>query len=798
MSATMDPDFSVVIAAKDEADNLGPVLAEIEAEMAGSGPFEIIVVDDGSTDQTAERVLERQAAFPAIRLVRHAYGRGKSAALASGIAAARGRWIVTMDADGQDDPKEALKLLETLRGAPGVSPMVAGTRRRRRDGRWRLIATRLANGIRQGLLQDDCPDSGCGLKAFERELFLKFPVFEGLHRFLPALAKAQGHPVVNVPIEQRPRMSGESRYSNLGRAAVGLFDLFGVAWLIARTRPERQREPAPIAAVPNKRVGLFAYIVLALYALLMFAPGQSALPPMDRDESRYAQATAQMLETRDFIDIRYQDQERHLQPAGIYWLQAASVAIFSDVADRAIWANRLPSLVSAILAVLMTAWIGAMAFGRGAGILAAIGMASCLLLGVEARMAKIDATLLATTLAAQGVLLRAYLNRGERLERGLVLLFWGALGLGLMLKGPIILLMVGGAALGTSLWDRSIGWLKVLRPAYVLLTLAIVLPWLAAITIRTDGAFLSEALGHSMLNKVGTAQQAHGAPPGYHLLMLPLMFWPMALFAVPAGLFAWANRRLPAVRFMLCWILPTWVVFEAVATKLPHYMLPAYPAIACLAGAALLSPRLWPARRWARLALAGLIGLIVLVGAAVALAPAIVGLQYGSTMPVGSVLISLVVLGLWALASRTAFKGQAGRSTALVAAFAGLALLPLTFGDVLPSLQRIWLSRAIDVRFDAVKPCPGSVLASAPYAEPSMVYLTATATRLVNGEQAAAHVLADPACAVALVGGGEEAKFMAALGNAGRTPEALSKVSGLNYSNGRTQTLTFYRLPRGN
>ncbi|MFZ5668027.1 MAG: glycosyltransferase [Pseudomonadota bacterium] len=783
------PEVSVVIAALDEADNIGPVLDEIEAVFAAGAPFEIVVVDDGSTDATADVVAARAQASPRIRLVRHGRRRGKSAALGTGVAAASGRFVVTMDADGQDDPAEALKLVQALTAAPEPRPMVAGIRRSRRDGAARLVATRLANGLRQALLRDDCVDSGCGLKAFERDLFLRFPMFEGLHRFLPALAKAQGHPVLSIPIEQRPRMSGESKYTNLGRAAVGLFDLLGVAWLVSRTRPER----APQAGVRPAGVGAMTYAALAVFALLMFAPGQASLPPFDRDESRYAQAVVQMLDSGDYVDIHFQDRARHLQPAGIYWLQAAAVTVFSDPDARAIWAHRLPSLLAAIAAVLLTAGIGGRAFGRGPGIAAAVILGASLLLNVEAHMAKIDATLLAVVLGVQGLLLRAYLDR-QRLSPGAAALFWLLLGAGIMLKGPLILLFASLTAITLTLWDRSAAWLMRLRPWMVVLTALVVAPWVMAISARTDGAFLQEALGRSLWHKVGSSQQGHVGPAGYHLMMFGLVFWPGAIFALLAAPWVWVKRREPAVRFMVAWIAPAWIVFEIVATKLPHYVLPTYPALAMLAGAALLAGDRPILRGWRRagMALAG--GFVAFVGTLLIVAVGWAAIEYDSARPGLAALACAIAAGLWLWVCWRLARGRRDVATLAAAVAASAALLPATFGGVAPSLQRLWLSRSIDARFDAVRPCPDSVLASAPYAEPSMVFLVGTSTRLTRGEGAADHLLADPKCGVALLAAEEETRFLARLAAAGASARPLASISGRNYADGRELTLTFYRL----
>jgi 4-amino-4-deoxy-L-arabinose transferase-like glycosyltransferase len=215
----------------------------------------------------------------------------------------------------------------------------------------------------------------------------------------------------------------------------------------------------------NTRPRYLPYLLLLLLSLALFVSGQASLPPLDRDESRYTQATAQMFETGNFVDIRFQDQPRYLQPAGIYWLQAASVSLLSAPEHRDIWAYRVPSLIGATLAVLLTAWIGNLLFGAPVGFVAAVLMAVSLILGVEARMAKIDAVLLTTVLTAQAALAKIYLESTADREPSLgwVAAFWLALGVGLMLKGPIILLVVFGTILLLTITERRVAWLRRLR-----------------------------------------------------------------------------------------------------------------------------------------------------------------------------------------------------------------------------------------------------------------------------------------------------------------------------------------------
>ncbi len=234
--------LSVVIAVYNEAENVGAVVAELTSALASAGPSEIVFVDDGSTDNTGDALAS--CASGRMRVLRHDRRCGKTAALRTGIGAARGEWIGTMDGDGQNDPRDLVAMLELGRAAArGPAPLVAGVRLRRHDGLSRRIATRFANGFRQAVLADHCPDSGCGLKAFRGGDFLRLPAFEGMHRFLPALFQLYGHPLVCHPVTHRPRMKGRSKYTNWGRALVGIGDMLGVIWLRSRThRPGQVTE----------------------------------------------------------------------------------------------------------------------------------------------------------------------------------------------------------------------------------------------------------------------------------------------------------------------------------------------------------------------------------------------------------------------------------------------------------------------------------------------------------------------------------------------------------------------------
>lgn len=236
--------MSIVIAVLDERDNLPFVCKELAEACQSLPPSEIVFVDDGSRDDTVA-VLQRMRVdcLPNLRVLSHDHRCGKSAALRTGITAAQGEWIATIDGDGQDDPRELEALLRLARSANGTPPLVVGVRTRRKDGWSRRFATRFANGLRRRLLRDDCPDTGAPIKLFQRDAFLRLPQFEGLHRFLPALFGSYGVPLVCHPVTHRPRLHGQSKYTNFNRALVGIRDLLGVIWLRNRTRlPKSVRE----------------------------------------------------------------------------------------------------------------------------------------------------------------------------------------------------------------------------------------------------------------------------------------------------------------------------------------------------------------------------------------------------------------------------------------------------------------------------------------------------------------------------------------------------------------------------
>jgi dolichol-phosphate mannosyltransferase len=236
---TATPALSVVVPVFNEQDNVAPLVGEILAALRGRAPadggdFEIVYVDDHSKDATLATLQRLKAEVPELRVIRHVVQSGQSTAIRNGVKAARGEWIATLDGDGQNDPADIPKLLAQRANADAAVKLFAGWRVDRRDSGSKRWASKWANAIRSRMLRDDTPDTGCGIKLFERAAFLELPYFDHMHRYLPALMQRAGFKTVSVPVNHRHRSSGVSKYNNLNRALVGIADLRGVAWLIRR------------------------------------------------------------------------------------------------------------------------------------------------------------------------------------------------------------------------------------------------------------------------------------------------------------------------------------------------------------------------------------------------------------------------------------------------------------------------------------------------------------------------------------------------------------------------------------
>ena len=532
-------------------------------------------------------------------------------------------------------------------------------------------------------------------------------------------------------------------------------------------------------------------LLAALVALLAGLPVLALLPPLDRDESRYAQATSQMLETGDYVDIRFQDEPRWKKPVGIYWMQAAAVAATSGVESRAIQPYRIPSILGAMLAAAACAWVGAAMFGARAGFLAGAMLGASFLLSTEAGIAKTDAMLCGAVTLAMAALARIYLatRAGEPPKRPHKLLFWSALGLSILVKGPIGLVVIVPAMLLLSLWDRNIAWLRRLGWGWGLPLVALIVgPWALAITIATDGGFWREAIGGDLAPKLAGGHESHGAPPGTYLGLIALTFFPAALLLPAAVATAWTRRAEPAIRFLVCWLVPAWLIFELTPTKLVHYNLPVFGALALLAAAALTRP----VGRWSRY-----VGAVLTVVVGVLLAAAVVagltefGRSTAQTWATITIVFSVLagLIGAFLLLHRAPAPALIASLVLGVVAHGALAgtlrqLKPLS---VSPRLQQV-LERA-DLHPRQGRPGP---VAIAGFHEPSFVFLTGRDTELTDAE-GAARALAQGRPAI--VEERQAQGFREAAARLGVTGRSVGVVNGHNYSQGDDVSLTVYAPP---
>ena len=544
---------------------------------------------------------------------------------------------------------------------------------------------------------------------------------------------------------------------------------------------------------PASRVAAWAhgwrqYAWLSALALLYFAPGIASLPPTDRDEARFVQATRQMLESDDYVRIRFQDKPRHKKPAGAYWLQAAAVHAVAEPSTRAMWPYRLPSLLAAWATLLIGFRLARGLVGAETALVAATILGTTAVLVAEAHLAKADAALLLTVVVAQGILGQAYVGarRSDPApSTATAMTLWLALGVGILVKGPVLPGVFAATVLALAVADRGARWLWRLRPIMgAALCAAVTAPWFIAVQQATDGAFIAQAVGEDILPKLLGVHESHGGPPGFYAVTSFASFWPWSLWTVPALLHAWTNRRRPDVRFFLAWLLPSFAVLELAPTKLPHYVLPLFPALAAL------------------------VALLLRDGVAAVLArrPRLVGLGFAAWLVVGAALSAVVIAGPIYFDGRPSFTALLAAGLAIVViatawreglnamAQRWLALplvaalgFPLFLGFVFPSIDNLWVSVRLGRAIASVRP-PGSSTANllvVDYNEPSLVFLQGTATQLVAADTAAARWIEDCA-AVAVVRERSDPAFHAAMAVRGADAvEPATEVTGFNYSNGK-------------
>ncbi len=540
--------------------------------------------------------------------------------------------------------------------------------------------------------------------------------------------------------------------------------------------------------------GWRGYVLIGLLALTSALMGAGRMPVLDRDEARFAQATRQMLETGDYVRIRVQNDERNKKPIGIHWLQSAAVEAASPLTQRLneIWPYRLPSAIGAALAAMAALWAGRALLPRRVAFLGAALFASCMLLGAEGMIAKTDAALAGFTTVTMAALARLYAPTSPSAPpKALALIFWIALGCGVLIKGPVTPLVAALTLGALIIWERRWDWMKPLAwwPG-PLLAVLIVAPWMIAIGAATQGRFFIEAVSADLAPKLTGGSEGHAAPPGFHLVLLPFLIFP-ATFALPgAARLGWRVLRAKShdeadahLRFLVAWIVPSFVLFEILPTKLPHYPLPTYPALALLCAAALVTAT---RERWRTTTLVG-ITLFALAGAVL-----VAALAAGATFLPGDTdadlrrAITAGLIGALVLAAAIAALVLVPRPSLRVAAAIAAALVfSYSLRDrILPEARTLHVSAEATAALTRARLLPREdrQLWVAGYRETSLVFDTRTSIRLATPEEVGAQAALGDALLI------ESRALAAADAELARRGLIFARqaapVRGLNYGNG--------------
>ena len=533
---------------------------------------------------------------------------------------------------------------------------------------------------------------------------------------------------------------------------------------------------------------------LVIVLLLAWLPAFVALPPLDRDESRFAEASRQMVDTGNYIDIRFASGPRYNKPIGIYWLQSFTAKIAGARLRASIQIYRAPSLIGGMLSTILLWFCARGAASRRVAFVSALLLGTTLLLSTESVIATTDACLLVAVIAAQSVLLRVYL--AARQERpaphtGLVMAGWFAVGIGVLLKGPVILAVLAVTIIALSISDRDISWLrgtKAIRGAS--LALVLVLPWAVAIGFASHGAFYEQSLGQDFAAKIMGGRESHGAPPGYYLIETAIAFWPATLLLIPTLASAIDRRREPLVRFLLAWSVGVWLMFEIAPTKLPHYILPAYPALAFLCGLWVVQSAGSDENRLSgplRIASA----VLFIIGVAVAAAACLYGpVRFGGNVRPPLIAAAGIAAAVACAAGFLFLRKRIWPATCLAVACAVAFDMVLGIA-VVPQLRDLWLSPRAAALVSANRRAGDTPPVITGYVEPSLVFLLGPDTRI-----AAAAIAARDAGSggLALVEARAVPEFFAGATSQGLAAKPLGSVRGLDYSTGRNEQITLYRI----
>jgi len=563
------------------------------------------------------------------------------------------------------------------------------------------------------------------------------------------------------------------------------------------------------------------YFWLVLLCLAIYLPGIATLPVLDRDSSHFAQATRQMLETGNYFQIRYQDITRYQKPPGINWLQALSVKAFSSSESNKIWPYRIPSLIGGCLSVLLTFAFARRFYQKETAFLAAALLACTLLLSIESHLAVIDASLLSSVVLMQGALWLIYKNSFNNTLTSLrgveqrsnpdhsspntpseldcskyvhwkwPALFFASMAYGILLKGvtPLVGFLT---ILALCLKDRK--WLKNLHLLWGITFLIIfTAAWLIGVSIAENSNYLVEMLHRDLLPKLEGGHESHGAPFGTHLFILAVTFWPASLFLYPLFIYAWKNRKTSDTAFLLAWIIPTWLFFELMPTKLPQYILPVFPALAILASASIM--------QWTTLAtnvhktiFRTLSILWLIVSAGLACAFIVIPYYLQNVVSYLSLWISAIII-LFSTAAVVFIFKQSLKKSAYCLILGSLLSFSPAYHFLLPGLTPLWPSQTIAAElktFISSEINDSHPLLSLGFEEPSLVFMLGTHRVKFIEPNKLFNEMKQNRRSWVLVDDRNQTFFLEGAKARGISLSPVKTIRAFNYSKGRWITLVLY------
>ena len=584
------------------------------------------------------------------------------------------------------------------------------------------------------------------------------------------------------------------------------------------------------------------YLLLVIVSVVLFLPGIASIPIIDRDSPHFAEASRQMMINHDYWNIQFQNKPRHLKPPGIYWLQTLSVHFFSTPSSNAVWSYTLVSVLGAMISVLATFFIAKNSLVKRAAALAAALLAASPLLIMEAHLIVTDSTLLACVVLMQGSLWQIYTRRisssgfvaatrcshtqcmlrcsishaprqlleirrvyrsskDETIKSsvreffwGWPLLFWLTMAAGILFKG-ITPLIAGLTILAIGIMDRDFKWIKKTGLYWgIPLVIALTACWLVPLSLFSHSNFLFDMLSQDAVPKLIKGQQSHGMPFGFFLLLFPLIFWPCSLFLWQGIYYAKENITNPDVRFLIAWIVPTWLFFELIPTKLPEYVLPTFPAIALIIALAVAeTPKIVLPTLWQLLAKIQYLIWVIITGI---LAGGILLLSYYFnkklnfySVTAGFILLLDVVFVLILIKNSQLFKA----CIVNIVAITGVSLLFLHF--VVPSLQQVWISRKVSevmqsksIHLSEIHP-----LISIGYNEPSLVFMLGSKNVETSNILHIVNKLRSNKIKLVLVELKYYQKFLSLTRQSGIKFKLLSEINGFNYSKGKKVKLFLFQ-----